>query len=189
MEIKKILFRKETKLVTLLLTSLLIASASAAVYYSLSMQSRTTVGSLTVKLDRSDDTPAASTVTDSWVILALKSYPNATLTYDKALDINNTDGSKAHKIRLRHVSVSPNNTAEAGNWTSIRFYLYAQNGTLIASFNYTQANNVWTVTPTQTSTYSVPASQVWYIKVETLSPLAAKVNEVLNIKMSVDVIE
>ncbi len=180
---------KSLKMLILTLMSTLILSASAAVYYSITMTPQVTVNALIVKFDSSDDTPSASAVNDAWTRLALKSYPNATLTYDKAVDINNTDSGFSHNVRLSHVSVSPDQTAAASNWTSVRFYLYAQNATLITSMNYTQAGNNWTVTPTQTSYYTVPQSQVWYLKVETLSPAAATVSQVLNIEITLDVQE
>ena len=188
MELRKIASKKPLKLLTLLLTAMLIATASAAVYYSLTLRPQVTVTGLTVKFDGAADTSSGSNVNDAWTLLALKSYPNVTLTYDRVVDINNTDGS-AHGILLRHVSISPNNTAEAGNWTSITFYLYDENGTLKESMSYTQSLDVWTVTPTQTSSYSVPGSAVWYLKVETLSPATAETGKVLNIEIAVDVQE
>jgi len=188
MEIKKVLFRKEMKLVTLLLTSLLIASASAAVYYSLTWQPRVTTTALSVQFSTGDDTPAGSTVNPSWARLLLKSYPNATLTYDEPLNITNSD-TAAHSMRLRHVTITPaNGNADVGNFTRIKFYLIAQNGTQITTFEYTTTGNNWN-TPATTSYYSVPASQKWVLKAETLSPATASTSIQANIQISLDVQE
>jgi len=189
MELKETLSKKPVKFLTLLLTAMLIATASAAVYYSLSMQPQVTVTGLTVRFYTAPDTPSSSTVNPAWCLLALKSYPNATLTYDKAVYINNTDGDP-HQIQLVHVSISPaNNTASVGNWTFIRFYLYNSTG-LVTSFNYTTTGDYWNLpTNSPTGYFSMPASTGWWIKVETRSPANAVVNEVCTIVMSVDVQE
>ena len=92
MELRKIPFKKSMKLLTLLLTSMLIATASAAVYYSITAEPQVTVTGLTIKFTTGDDS-AGSTVYDAWCGLALKSYPNATLTYDQAVNITNSDSS------------------------------------------------------------------------------------------------
>ena len=190
MELREALSKKPVKFLTLLLTAMLIATASAAVYYSLTVQPKVTVTGLTVRFYTAPDTPTpGSTVNHAWCSLALKSYPNATLTYDKAVYINNTDGS-AHSIQLRHVSISPaNNTASVGNWTFIRFYLYNSTG-LVTSFNYTTNGNYW-ILPTNNPTgyYSMPSTTGWWVKVETKSPANALVNEVCTIVISVDVQE
>jgi hypothetical protein len=62
MEIKKMLFRKEMKLVTLLLTSLLIASASAATYLSLTITSTISVYKSNVYFVEGSDNNTAGAV-------------------------------------------------------------------------------------------------------------------------------
>jgi len=95
MQLKGIALKKEMKLLGLLLTSLLIASASAAVYYSMEMRSNVTTATPFVKFTAGNDSTeagAAYYATDgTYVQLAgLKAYPNATLTYDQAINITNT---------------------------------------------------------------------------------------------------
>jgi len=187
MEIKKILLRKEMKLVTLLLTSLLIATASATVYYSLTMQPRVTVSTPLIKFSQAPDNPTGSTVNDAWVRLNATSYPNATLTYEKALYINNTDSSSAHSFMLRHVDISPKNNSDVGNWVSIKFLVYNTTG-YVFSLNYTVTSDIWYVQPgLQTNYYSIPASTGWWIRLETRSPATATTTKVCDIQISVDV--
>jgi len=189
MEIKRILSSKSMKLVTLLLTSLLIASASAAVYYSLSFQPRVTVqGAPAVNFTSGDDTPAGSTVNSAWARLLFKSYPNATLTYDEGMNISNGD-SVSHQIRLRHVSITPTSGNQAvSNFTLIRFTLIAQNGTTATTFEYSTSGDTWN-TPATTSYYIIPNGQEWTLKVETLSPAAATASTEANLEIALDVLE
>jgi hypothetical protein len=188
-ELRKIPFKKSMKLLTLLLTSMLIATASAAVYYSLTAEPQVTVTGLTVKFTNGTDTSTGSTVYDTWCRLALKSYPNATLTYDEAVNLTNTDGSNAHSVQLRHVSITPDGSSYVGgNFTSMTFYLIDENGTQQTSFAYTNNGTDWT-TPSATGYYSIPAGEDWAIKVETLSPAGATVGTVCNIEIAVDVQE
>jgi hypothetical protein len=189
MEIKKTLSSKPLKLLTLLLTSLLIASASAAVYYSLTWQPRVTVqGAPAVGFTSGDDTPAGSTVNSAWATLLLKSYPNATLTYDEGMNISNTDAA-SHQIRLRHVSISPASSDPAvSNFTTIRFTLIAQNGTTVTTFEYSTTGDTWN-TPSTTNYYVIPASEEWTLKVETLSPATATASTEANLEIVLDVLE
>ena len=192
MELKGILSRKPVKFLTLLLTAMLIASASAAVYYSLSMQPQVTVSTPTIRFESGTDTPANSSVTDAWCMLNLKSYPNATLTYDDAVNISNTDLNSAHSFKLKHSSVTPaNGSATVGNWSYIKFVIYDENGTQMASLNYTVSSTDWILEPVngETSSLNIPADKDWTVKVITLSPATATIGQVCNIEISVDVTE
>jgi len=190
MEIRKLLFRKELKLVTLLLTSLLIASASAAVYYSMIMQPAVTITGASIRFVQGADWPSGSSLgtNSTWVSLALKAYPNATLTYDKPLNVSNTD-TAAHSFRLRHISITPaSGNVEVSNFTSIRFAIKNTAGTVQAWFNYTTSGDTWS-TPADTSYLSLPASTQWIIYVETKAAAGANTNIVANIQIAVDVQE
>lgn len=190
MEIKKIVFRKEMKLVTLLLTSLLIASASAAVYYSMIMQPQVTVSQASIIFVQGADYPTGSSwgTNSTWVRLALKAYPNATLTYDKPLNVSNTTGA-SHTFRLRHVSISPaSGTESVSNFTAINFVIKNTAGASQASFNYTTTGDTWN-TPASTSYLTLPASTQWAIYVETKAAAGANTNTAADIEIAVDVQE
>ena len=182
----KILSKKPVKIVTLLLTAMLIASASAAVYYSLSMESEITVGTTWVKFVQAGDTPATATVDDSFCSLPLTTYPNASVTYEHAVGLNNTDGSNPHGVRLRHSSITPDSDPDVGNFTSITFYLLDASNTTQTTFEYNQTSNTWN-TPSTTGYYSIPAGTEWFIKVETVSPAGAQSGVSCTIVIAIDV--
>jgi len=159
MEIRKILFRKELKLLTLLLTSMLIASASAAVYYSLSMQSTITTATTSVWFEKGVDNATAGVDLNPQKTVAtltgLKAYPNASYTYTDPVRVRN-NGSVAYEIRLTPVSLSGNDT----EFVFVKFLL--RNGTsesspTLASLNYTCSGSSWSI-PSATGWVSIPAT-------------------------------
>jgi hypothetical protein len=191
MGIRKILFRKELKLLTLLLTSLLIASASAAVYYSMIMQPSVTIAGAKIVFVQGSDWPSGSSMgtNSTWVSLALKAYPNATLTYDEPLNLSNTDATNDHEFRLRHVSITPaTGSASVGNFTSIKFIVKNAAGVTQVSFDYTTTGDTWN-TPSTTSYMTLPAGTKWIISVETKAVAGALSNIAADIQIAVDVQE
>ncbi len=164
MEMRKLLFRKEAKLVTLLLTAMLIASASAAVYYSMSMESTTTITTSKVRFDQGTDwngleTGSSLSSDKTYVFLNITAYPNATLTYDEPIVLNNTDSAN-QQVRLRHVSINPNNTASVSNFTFINFTVNSA-----YDFDYTTSGDIWS---NSTMGYqTIPANTEWSVKIET----------------------
>lgn len=193
MKLGNIKFGKSTKFLTLLLTAILIATANAAIFYSLTMQPQVTVSLPVLKFDTAPDEPSGSDVQDAWCRLNAKSYPNATLTYEKAVYINNTDGSGSHTFKLVHTTITPTNgSASVGNWTSIKFLLYNSTGAYKGSLNYTVTGNDWILQPIsgETSVFTVEASEVWWIRLETRSHEDATTSvETCKIEISVDVTE
>lgn len=188
--IKEIRLKKSTKFLILLLTSILVGTANAAIFYSLTMQPQVTVSTPVIKFDSAPDEPSGSTVNDAWCCLTANSYPNATLTYEKAVYLNNIDDANAHLFRLRFVSITPDNgTSDVANWNSIKFLVYNSSGDYMFSLDFTVSGTGWTLTPIsgQTDYYSIPASTVWWIRLETLSPATATEGKVCNIQIAVDV--
>ena len=187
MDFRKIRTSKSIKLLFVLLTSLLIATASAAVYYSMIMQPSVAITGATIRFAQGNDWPTGSTLgsNGTWVSLALKAYPNATLTYDQPLNISNTD-TAAHTFRLRHITITPaSGQATVANFTFINFVVQNAAGAQQATFNYTTTGNNWN-TPATTSYLSVPASTQWIIYVETKA--APSANDVTAyIQIAVDV--
>lgn len=191
MEIRKRLLRKEATLIAVLLASTLIATAIAAIYYSLTMQPDVTVTAATIGFAQGADWPTGSTLgtNSTWVRLAMKAYPNATLIYDKPLNISNTDGSNSHQFRLRHVSITPaSGNQQVSNFTFIRFLVKNTAGVSQASFNYTTSGDTWT-TPSTTSYLTLPANTQWILYVETRASAGANTNIVAAVQISLDVQE
>jgi hypothetical protein len=189
MDLRTITAKKPLKLLVIMLSWLIVASASAAVYYSLTMEPSVTVTGFTIEFSNGDDTTADSTVYDAWCGLGLRSYPNATLTYDQAVNITNTDGANGHSFQLDHVSITPDGSAYVGgNFTYINMTVVAGNGTELASFDYTNDGTNWSP-PSATSYLYMQASEEWTIKVVTLSPAGATEGTVCDIMISVNVQE
>jgi hypothetical protein len=191
MKIGNIKLTKSMKFLILLLASLLVATANAAIFYGMTMQPQVMVSTPVLKFSAAPDEPNGSTVEDAWCRLTAKSYPNATLTYEQAVYINNTDDSNAHSFMLKHVSITPaNGTSGVGNWTSIKFLVYNSSG-YVFSLNYTVSIPDWILEPSsgETDYYSVPASEGWWIRLETLSPAAATTGNFCEIQIEVDVQE
>lgn len=189
---RNVKMNKWSKFLILLLTSLLIGAANAAIFYTLLAQPEVTVSTPVIKFSSAPDNPSGSTVNEAWCRLTAKSYPNATLTYEKAVYINNTDGSNPHSFRLRHISITPaNGTATTGNWTSIKFLVYNSTGSYEFSLNYTVSGSDWILVPNggETSYYSIPAGTAWWIRLETRSPATATVGNVCYFQIAVDVQE
>ncbi len=191
MQIKRAQLLKRSTLVSLVLATALIATAVAAVYYSLSMQPDVTITSATISFAQGADWPTGSTLgaNSTWVRLALKAYPNATLVYDQPLNISNTDGSNSHQFRLRHVSITPADAnQQVSNFTFIRFVVLNAAGVAQASFNYTTSGDTWT-TPSTTSYLTLPANTQWVLYVEIKAAAYANTDIVANIQIAVDVQE
>jgi len=181
----KLNYKKSLKFMLLLITSILIATVSATVYYSATMQSQITVGTTWVKFISADDTPGGSAITDTSCSLSLSTLANSAIVYDKAVGLNNTYSGTRY-IRLRHVSVTPNGTAPVSNFTYVKFYLLDASLAVQASLNYTTSDDNWSVTST-TGWKAITGGAIWYIKVETFSPTGATAGISCTITIAVDV--
>lgn len=191
MEIEKILLRRKTAVIALLLVSTLVATAIAAVYYSMTMQPDVTVTPATIRFVQGADWPTGSSMgaNSTWARLTLKAYPNVTLVYDKPVNISNTDASNSHQFRLSHVSITPaSGNVQVSNFTFIRFVVKNAAGVSQASFNYTTSGDTWT-TPSATSYLTLPANTQWAVYVEIKAAANANTNVVARIQILVDVQE
>lgn len=190
MELRKVLSKRSARLLTLLLTTLLIASASAAVYYSLTMDSTvTTATAPVIFVSGTDSTEAGAAIgtNGTYVNLAsLTAYPNATLTYDEAIKINNTD-TGTHQFRLRHGTI--NNDTDTSNFHSIIFKLIAPNGTQYGgdfTYDNSDGNDLWD--PPSDMTYmNILAAEEWSVKVLTKAASGAFTGVTVDVTIYVDV--
>jgi len=183
-ELTKIAFGRPMKLLTLLLSSMLIAAASAAVYYSMNMQATVTISQAKVIFEQGADWPSGSSLgtNSTFVSLAVKAYPNATLTYEEPLNISNTDSS-AYNVRLRHVSITPaSGSASVSNFTFINFTLNS------VDFDYTTSGDNWN-TPSDMTYQSLSGNSEWAVKIETKAAAGATDALTCTIVIAVDVRE
>jgi hypothetical protein len=163
--------RKSLDLIVLLMISVFVISASALVYYSLEMQTTATITYSKVRFDTGTDwsgleSGSSLSPDKTYVFLNITAYPNATLTYDQPLVINNTD-SAAHLVRFSHVSITPNATASVSNFTFINFTL---NG--VHAFDYTTTGDNWNA-PTDMTYQSLSGTTEWDVKIETKAAAGA----------------
>jgi hypothetical protein len=171
---------------------MLIASASAAVYYSISMEPKVTISQAVVQFaEGSDWSHVAGDIGDNstWCSLSLKAYPNATLTYEQPLNISNTDADYSHQFRLRHISISPSSgSVSVSNFTFIKFVVKNVAGVSQASFNYTTLNDDWDI-PSMPSYLTLPKNTEWIIYVETKAAAGATIDIAASIVIAVEVLE
>lgn len=159
-------YKKSLKLVTLLIASLLIATVSASVYYSLSMTSTVTVAANQIYFVEGADNATAGvtlsgTLNATATLSSLKAYANATTTYDDPIEVRNNATSGSTNIRLRHVSL----TGAATQFVFINFTL-KDGSTIKGSLNYTSNGSAWSI-PSDTTFAAISANSQWKITIET----------------------
>ncbi|MCW4001641.1 MAG: hypothetical protein NWE97_00415 [Candidatus Bathyarchaeota archaeon] len=179
----KILSKKPVKFVTLLLTAMLIASASAAVYYSLNMTSTVSVfGTDVYFVEGTDNSTAGLAVAiggngTTIVLTGLRAYPNATFTYEDPIRVRN-NGTQVD-VRLRHISVSD----PADDFVFINFTMQS------LELDYTASGSNWN-DPGTSTWLSMPGTDPdteWSIKIETKATAGASTSSSVTIEMTVDV--
>jgi hypothetical protein len=187
--LKGLPFKKSAKFLTLLLTSMLIASVSAAVFYSLSMTSTITTATANVWFVKGVDNATAgvnlSPDNTTATLTDLKAYPNASFTYVDPIRVRNNDTGTSYNIRLSPVSLSGNDT----EFVFVKFML--RNGTsddnaTLATLWYNCSGSDWTI-PSATSWVSITASTEWAITVETRAVDSASTGASVDIEITVDV--
>jgi len=182
-ELKGTLSRKPVKFLTLLLTAMLISTASAAVYYSLSMTSTVTVAANDIYFVLGPDNSTAGVSifnnNKSATLTLLKAYPNMTMTYDDPIRVRNNNTGTNFNVRLRPVSLS----GDAANFVFINFTL--QTSTTV-SLNYTSNGVSWT-TPSTTAFVQVNANTEYAIRVQTMANATATTSQTATIEIGVDI--
>jgi len=181
-ELRETLSKKPVKFLTLLLTAMLIATASAAVYYSLSVTSTITTVANDVYFVKGPDngTAGVNLFNDnkSATLTLLKAYPNITMTYDDPLRVRN-NGSVARFVRLRPVSLS-------GTATYFVFINFTLQSSTAVSLNYTSNGVSWTE-PSTTGFVQVDAGQEYAIVVKTMANATAISDQTANIEIAIDI--
>jgi len=192
-KLREIPSRKPVKFLILLLTAMLIATASAAVYYSLTLESKVTIAGFDVKFTQGSDSGAAvaTPIPAGWPasrvkLAGLKSYPNVTSTYDQAVNVTNF-GVDA-QFRLRHSSINAlNGTASISNFTRITFRLIAKNGTQGGYLEYTTGGDDTWERSADMNFIAIKAGEVWAVKVEIVAAAGATTGIMMEIVMYIDV--
>ena len=177
--------RKSTDLLILLLISVFVVSASAAVYYSMYAKSTTTITAAPVYFTLGGDSSGILKIgtNNTYAELSLNAYPNVTLYYDQAVNIT---ASAAGQVQLDPVSVSPNGDPSVSNFTSIVFTLVRSDGTAVGSLTYTTTGNSWNVPSTGSGFVPISAGEKIAIKVAITAVAGAKTGVSTAIVMTID---
>jgi len=183
--------RKILRLLCFVLSGLLVMTVSAAVYYSLSMQPTVSITTPVVAFAQGDDwSKVAGSLgpNGTWCNLALKAYPNATMTYEEPLNLTNT-GTQV-SIKLRAISISPaSGNPSVSNFTFINFTLHDDDGLFIGYLNYsTGGANNWII-DSDIFPVNMDAGDEYYISIQTKAAAGAQGSIVANIEITVDVQE
>src|SRR5881409_989619 len=106
-EIFDLRHRKALRIAVLVLSTLLIGTVSALTYYSISASITATTTAAKVQFVAGGDTPAGYTISaaGTFAKISISGYPNATLTYQRGLNVSNTD-TASHLIRLRNIQIT-----------------------------------------------------------------------------------
>jgi len=175
--------RKYLDLIVLLMISVFVISASAAVYYSLDMTSTITTAANDVYfvLGPDNGTATVSIFNDnkSATLTTLKAYPNMTMTYDDPIRVRNNNTVTPFNVRLRPVSRS-------GNAQYFVFINFTLNTTTPVSLNYTSNGATWT-DPSDTAFVQVDANTEYRITVQTMANATAPSGQVANIEIAIDI--
>jgi len=175
-------FKKSAKFLILLLTSMLIASVSAAVYYSLDMTSTITVAANDIYFVKGPDNSTAGVTTfndNKSATLSLKAYPNITMSYDDAIRVRNNSTDTNYNVRLRPVSL----TGGAANFVFINFTL--QTSTPV-SLHYTSNGTSW-ATPSETNFVQANFNAEYAIFIQTMANATATPGQQATIEIAVDI--
>jgi hypothetical protein len=169
----------------LLLISMFVVSASAAVYYGMLSTSSATVKVAPVHFIAGNDSSGILTLgpNQTYAILALDAYPNVTLYYDQAVNITATAN---REIRLRPVSISPSNDPSVSNYTSVVFRLIRADTTEAGVLSYTTTGNAWNP-PASTSYVSIALGEIWAVKIEITAASGALSGVSTEIVVAVDI--
>ncbi len=179
-----IVTKKRTDILLLVLIAVLVTTVAAAAYFAIIMQPTVTISQAPLIFEQGNDWPSGSALgtNSTYVSLAIKAYPNATLTYEEPLNISNVD-SAAHNVRLRHISVTPaSGSASVSNFTFINFTLNS------VDFDYTTTGDTWN-TPADMTYQSLLGNTEWTVMIETRAAAGATDGIACTIVIAVDVQE
>lgn len=190
MNLKGLPAKKSMKFLALLLTSLLIASVSAAMYYSLEMTSTIDVYAADVYFVVGADNGTSGLVVTigsqntTATITGLRAYPNASLTYTDPIRVRN-NGSVTAQLRLAPLT-NPSTNPE--DFVYIKFLLNASSAD-DRWLNYTSDGSSWTSPSSATSWTStgIGASTEWPIVIYTKANATATASDSVTIAITVDV--
>jgi hypothetical protein len=153
-------YKKSLKIVTLMITALLIATASAEIYNYMYINGTGTITTTGLRWGIGPDAPAGTTITGPTVTVALTTNEGNPRNYTQCLNVTNLDAS-AHSF---NITVS-SSTGDVGNFTEFNLVLFDASSSQVAVLDLlTQGSDA--------TSLSIGASEVWPILFE-LIPIAS----------------
>jgi hypothetical protein len=140
MELKQIRAKKSLKLLSLLLTSLLIFVASATVYNYMYLQGTVTIGSAQIVWVKGSGAPSGTTITGGTVTMGLSAQPGQNQTTLYALYLKNNNATVTYNMNIT-VTTALSSTY----FNSANIYLYNNvTSAYITSISMTSVNTYTT---------------------------------------------
>ena len=183
------IFGKSIKMLILTLMSVLVISATAAMYYSLTMTSSTGVYKANVYFVEGSDNGTSTVVltldstNTTATITGLRAYPNMTFTYENVTLVRNNSTTAASNIRLTPGITTPANPAD---FVYVKFMLNATIPGDRRWLNYTSNGVSWTVPPASSWT-SIGDETQWPIVIMTMANSTATIGSTVTIGITIDV--
>jgi len=190
----KIRSKKALKFLGLLISAILIASVSAAMYLQLTMTSTITVYKSNVyfKVGSDNGTKNLVVTLDSTnttaTLTGLRAYPNATFTYTDPIRVRNNATSGTNTTLRLAPKVDPSTNAE--DFFYVKFLLNATNPADYRWLNYTSDGiSTWTspTAPTEWTTIGIAPGEEWSIVIYTMARPGANSGDDVTIAITVDV--
>jgi hypothetical protein len=183
----KLNYKRSFKLITILVSSLLIGTVSASVYYTMFMNATVGVAGNKVQFWAGDDfTTAGGSITDARqkvTFSSMNGINGSITTITDPVKINNTDGSSPHTIELK-----------LDSWTGDSFSakLYYINITMYDATNAAKGNEIYLVPGgsgqvSTTGTQSMPVNAVWRVQWEIYWKGAATASDSITINLKLEV--
>ena len=154
-------YKKGLKLVTLLITALLIATASAEIYNYMYINGTGTITTTGLRWGIGPDAPAGTTVSGPTVTVALTTNEGNPRNYTQCLNVTNLDDALTHSF---NITVS-SSTGDIGNFTEFKLVLFNASNAEVAVLDLLAQGS--------TATFlTIGTSEVWPILFE-LVPIAS----------------
>ncbi|MGQ9641774.1 MAG: hypothetical protein ACUVUF_06600 [Candidatus Bathycorpusculaceae bacterium] len=114
----KINYKKSLKLITLVITSLIIATVSAQVYSYMYIDGRITIGAQKLIWIKGDDAPADATISGGTVTMDLDVEAGTTKNFTECLFLKNQD-TASHNLNITVTTAASSDTFEV-----VKIYIY-----------------------------------------------------------------
>lgn len=152
--------KKSMKLVTLLITALIIGTASAATYNYMYITGTGTITSTGLKWELGADAPGSAAITGPSVSAPLTTSLGNPRNYTDCLHIVNQDSGSGHTFNITVTS----STGDKGNFTEFKLVLFNTANAEVAVLDLLTQDSAAT-------SLSIGASQTWRVLFE-LVPIA-----------------